>query len=66
MIIAVRAVFLKNNKYYPQVFLDECLYKLNLKMLYYDKIEISEGTYVNKTCESKESDTYLSQQVFFR
>ena len=66
MIIAVRAVFLKNNKYYPQVFLDECLYKLNLKMLYYDKIEISEGTYVNKTSESKESDTYLSQQVFFR
>ena len=24
----VRAVFHKNNKYYPQVFLDECLYKL--------------------------------------
>ena len=28
MIIVVRAVFHKNNKYYPQVFLDECLYKL--------------------------------------
>ena len=28
MIIAVRAVFHENNKYYPQVFLDECLYKL--------------------------------------
>ena len=28
MIIVARAVFLKNNKYYPQVFLDECLYKL--------------------------------------
>ena len=26
--IAVRAVFLENNKYYPQVFLDECLYKI--------------------------------------
>ena len=26
--IATRAVFHKNNKYYPQVFLDECLYKL--------------------------------------
>ena len=23
--IVVRAIFLKNNKYYPQVFLDECL-----------------------------------------
>ena len=28
MIIVTRAVFHENNKYYPQVFLDECLYKL--------------------------------------
>ena len=28
MVIVVRADFYKNNKYYPQVFLDECLYKL--------------------------------------
>ena len=28
MIIVVRAVFHENNKYYPQVFLEECLYKL--------------------------------------
>ena len=27
-IIVVRAVFHENNNYYPQVFLDECLYKL--------------------------------------
>ena len=26
MIIIVRAVFYENNKYYPQFFLDECLY----------------------------------------
>ena len=26
--IIVRAVFHENNKYYPQAFLDECLYKL--------------------------------------
>ena len=26
--IVVRAVFYENNKYYPKVFLDECLYKL--------------------------------------
>ena len=24
----VRAIFLENNKYYPQVFLEKCLYKL--------------------------------------
>ena len=28
IIIAVRAVFHENNKYYSQVSLDECLYKL--------------------------------------
>ena len=28
MIIVVRPAFHKNNKYYPQVFLDKCLYKL--------------------------------------
>ena len=27
MIIVVTATFYKNNKYYPQVFLDECFYK---------------------------------------
>ena len=26
--IVVRPIFLENNKYYLQVFLDECLYKL--------------------------------------
>ena len=28
MTIVVRAIFLQNNKYYPQAFLDQCLYKL--------------------------------------
>ena len=28
MTIVVRAVFHENNKYYPQVFLKECLYNL--------------------------------------
>ena len=28
IIIVVRAAFYESNKYYPQVFLDECLYKL--------------------------------------
>ena len=28
MTIVVRNIFLGNNKCYPQVFLDECLYKL--------------------------------------
>ena len=28
MTIVVRTVFHENNKYYPQFFLDECLYKI--------------------------------------
>ena len=31
MIIVVRAIFHENKKYYPRVFLDECLYKLWIK-----------------------------------
>ena len=27
MIMVVRAIFLENNRYYPQVFLDECYHK---------------------------------------
>ena len=43
----VRSVFHEGNNYYPQGFLGECLYKL--KMLEYDKIDVSEGINVNKT-----------------
>ena len=58
MTIVVRAVFHENNKYYPQVFLDECLYKLynNIKMLYFNRIDLSEGNDVNKTSASKKCD----------
>ena len=28
MIIVIEAIFLENNKYFLQVFLDECLYKI--------------------------------------
>ena len=28
MTIFIRAAFHENNKYYPQLFLDECLYKI--------------------------------------
>ena len=42
MIIAVRAVFHENNKYYPQVFLDKCLYKLwIIKKKFYIMMELT-------------------------
>ena len=34
MRLVVRTNFPENNKYYPQFFLEECLHKLNIKMLY--------------------------------
>ena len=47
----VRVVFQESNKSYSEVFLDECLCKL--QMLYYD---VSEGIDVVKTSESKDCD----------
>ena len=44
--IVVRAVFLENNKYYPQVFLDECLYKIQIKI----KNELKEIDIKNCVC----------------
>ena len=40
MIIVFRAFFQENNKYYPQVFLDECLYKLWIIWKCYILIEL--------------------------
>ena len=44
--IVVRAIFLENNKYYPQVFLDECLYKIQMK----SKNELKEIDIKNCVC----------------
>ena len=60
MVIVVRSVFHEDNKYYPQDFLDECLYKL--KMLEYDQIDMSEGIDVN---ESKESCRCINCNHYF-
>ena len=54
MKIVIRSVFQKDGEYYPQDILDKCLYELQI--LEYDRINISEGIYVNKTNASKEYD----------
>ena len=65
LLVIVRSVF-KGSKYYPQVFLDECSYKVN--MLEYDRIDISKGTDTNKRNASKECDVchycYFSDKNF--
>ena len=64
--IIVRTVFEEDNEYYPQVFLNECLYEL--EMLGYDRIDIAEGIDINKTCASKECDIchywYFFDKIF--
>ena len=63
MTITIRSAFEEDGKLSPQVFLDDTLYELNnLKMLEYERINISEGIDVNKTNLSKECDIchYLS------
>ena len=57
MTIIIRSVFEDGGKLYPQVFLNDALYELNIqKMLEYDRIDISEKIDVNKTSLSKECD----------
>ena len=51
--IVVRAAFYENNKYYPQVLLDECY---NILLLRCSRTDVSEGIDVNKTSQSKEWD----------
>ena len=41
MIILIKAVFHANDKYYPQVFLDECVYKLLIIRKCYITIELT-------------------------
>ena len=52
MTIFVISIFKEDGKCYTQVYLGECLYKL--EMLEYDRIDISEGIDTNKTNASKE------------
>ena len=52
--IVIRSVFQEDGKYYLQVFLDECLYQLQI--LEYERNNIPEGIDVNKASASKKCD----------
>ena len=56
MVITIRSVFEEDGKLYLQVFLDDTLYELNIKMIEYERIGISERIDVNKTNLPKECD----------
>ena len=46
LVIITRFVFQEDKKYYPQVFLDECLYELLI--LEYDRFNLSDWTDLEK------------------
>ena len=52
MTIVIRSVFEEDGKFYPQIYLGECLHEL--WMLEYDRIDISEGIDIDKTNGLKE------------
>ena len=52
--IIVRSVFEESGKYYPQIFLDECLYEVQI--LEHERIDVSQGIDLNKSHRSKECD----------
>ena len=52
--IITRNILEQDGKYYPQVFLDDCLYEIQI--LEYERIDISEGIDVNKSGKLKECD----------
>ena len=45
MLIVISSVFHEGNKYYPHIFLDEGI--SDIKLLYYDRADVSEGIDVN-------------------
>ena len=51
--IVVKSIFEEDGKYFQQVFSYECLVGV-IKMLLYDRIDVSEGIEINKTGASKE------------
>ena len=65
MIIDVKFAFHENKKYYPQVFLDECLYRLWIKLKCYVIIEL---TFLNELMlirlANQKSVTFTSVAVF--
>ena len=62
MIKVVRALFNENNKYYPHVFSEQIMN--NIKILYYDRIDVSEGIDINKTKGIKRNVIFVTNGVF--
>ena len=57
----IELAFLKVLMLIKQVHQNSVIY---IKMLYYDRIDFSEGIDINKTSASKECDMYVTTSIF--
>ena len=62
--IIIRCTFSEGGKFYPQLFLRWRFVWVSVKLLQYERINVSEGIDVNKTSESKECE--LCHYWFFK
>ena len=62
--IIIRCTFSESGKFYPQLFLRWRFVWVSVKLLQYERINVSEGIDVNKTSESKECE--LCHYWFFK
>ena len=60
----IRCVFSEDGKFYPQLCFRWYFVWVSIKILHYEKIDVSEGIYVIKTSASKECE--LCQYWFFK
>ena len=63
IVVTIRSVFEEDGKLYPQVFVDDTSYELNIQKMM-QRINISEGIDVNETNLSKECD--VSHHWYFK
>ena len=63
MIIVVRAIFYENNNYFPQVFLDEYLYKIENRKKE-NKDELKEIDIINRTCYYFDDNISLDKKLY--
>ena len=52
--IIIKTIFEESGKYYPQFFLDDCLYEG--QMLVYERTDVPEGIDINKSNRCKDCD----------
>ena len=61
--LVIKSLIEKNNKFYPEIALNHCMYKIR-NMLEYDRIDLSEGIDI-KRCEETSRECSLCKFYYF-